>query len=103
MPAVSAALVLLPLKEVCRDNGENLLSLRNMLTFRNRRPIVILCSATLLLLTGFVVGMLLTTDALVVRLVGYAVAELAADVAQVVVRSRHDRDAGPRRVGPERL
>jgi len=49
---LSAALVLLPLKEVCRDNGQNLLSLRNMLTFRNRRPILILCSATLLLLTG---------------------------------------------------
>ena len=49
---LAAALVLLPLKEDKKQNGDNLLSLRQMLTFRNRRPIYILCLATLLLLTG---------------------------------------------------
>jgi MFS family permease len=49
---LAAAVVLLPLQETKKDNGENLLNLRQMLTFRNRRPIIILCSATLLLLTG---------------------------------------------------
>ena len=49
---LAGALVLLPLQETKKNNGENLLSLRQMLTFRNRRPIFILCSATLLLLTG---------------------------------------------------
>jgi MFS family permease len=49
---LAAAMVLLPLQETKKDNGENLLNLRQMLTFRNRRPIYILCAATLLLLTG---------------------------------------------------
>jgi MFS family permease len=49
---LAAALVLLPLQETKKDNGDNLLSLRQLLTFRNRRPIYILCAATLLLLTG---------------------------------------------------
>jgi MFS family permease len=49
---LAAALVLVPLQEARKNNGENLLSLRQMLTFRNRRPIYILCAATLLLLTG---------------------------------------------------
>jgi MFS family permease len=49
---LASALVLLPLKEVRKDNGESLGSLRQMLTFRRRRPIFILCTATMLLLTG---------------------------------------------------
>jgi MFS family permease len=49
---LASALVLVPLHEAQRANGDNPLSLRQMLTFRNRRPILILCAATLLLLTG---------------------------------------------------
>ncbi|MBM4249726.1 MAG: MFS transporter [Euryarchaeota archaeon] len=49
---LAGALVLLPLEELRRSCGENVLKLREMLTFRNRRPILVLCAATLLLLTG---------------------------------------------------
>jgi MFS family permease len=49
---LASALVLIPLKEVKRDNGNALGSLRQMLTFRNRRPVLVLCAATLVLLTG---------------------------------------------------
>jgi MFS family permease len=49
---LASALVLLPLKEVKKDNGIALGSLRQMLTFRRRRPIFTLCGATLVLLTG---------------------------------------------------
>jgi len=49
---LASALVLLPLKEVKKDNGAALGSLRQMLTFRRRIPIFTLCAATLVLLTG---------------------------------------------------
>lgn len=49
---LASALILLPLKEVKKDNGNDFGSLRKMLTFRNRKPIFFLCAATLLLLTG---------------------------------------------------
>jgi len=49
---LAGALVLLPLREVPKDNGIPIGNLRQMLTFRQRRPIFILCAATLLLLTG---------------------------------------------------
>ena len=49
---LASAIILLPLKEVKKDNGNDFGSLRKMLTFRNRRPIFFLCAATLLLLTG---------------------------------------------------
>jgi MFS family permease len=49
---LASALVLIPLKEVRKDNGLAITNLRQMLTFRNRRPVFILCAATLVLLTG---------------------------------------------------
>jgi len=49
---LASALVLIPLKEVRKDNGGAITNLRQMLTFRNRRPVFILCAATLVLLTG---------------------------------------------------
>lgn len=52
MVGLASALILVPLKEVKKDNGNDFGSLRQMLTFRNRRPISFLCAATLLLLTG---------------------------------------------------
>jgi len=49
---LAASAVLIPLKEPKKDNGTTFGSLKDMLVFKNRRGVGILCMATLLLLTG---------------------------------------------------